>query len=204
MRNGQDRGDFRRHEQRQPYRDERRDRKAGVPWWVWLLGGLLLIGLLWLMFSSLNDSDVSTDDSNSNTSTSAGTGAGTGVGTAGSGSITAGSTDLLPLSSQGGGALQQYEGQNVQGSSVAVESVVSDEGLWVGESQEERMFVFLDLPGESGPDIDAGDTVSFSGTVEAVPQGFEERFGGIEAEEGADQLSSQGSYIEVTSLSREN
>jgi hypothetical protein len=202
MRNGQDRGDFRRHEQRRPYSDERRDRKAGVPWWVWLLGGLLLIGLLWLMFSGLNDSDVATDGSNTGTST--GTGAGTGAGATGSGTITAGSTDLLPLSSQDGGALQQYEGQNVEGNSVAVESVVSDEGLWVGESQEERMFVFLDLPGESGPDVDAGDMVSFSGTVEAVPQGFEDRFGGIEAEEGADQLSFQGSYIEVTSLNQEN
>ena len=142
-------------------------------------------------------------------STGASAGSGSEVGTvdgpdsggtaASSGTVTSSDgTDLLDLSGDSEG-LAGYEGTGVKGATAPVESVVGDETFWVGRSAEQRLFVFLNLEGESGPDIDAGDDVTFNGTVKALPDDFEQRFD-VSMEEGADQLEEQGRFIEVTDI----
>jgi hypothetical protein len=182
-------------ESRPVHRPERRDtdredrRRGGIPWWVWLLGLLALGVVLFMVFAgNIGDSD-SSQSSGESTSTSSATNDGT---------LSAGGTDLLPLASSGGD-LAQYEGETVDGRSVQVESVVSDEGFWVGDGSEERVFVLLDLAGESGPDFDAGDRLDLSGTVTTAPEGFADDLG-VTSEEGADLLGQQGTYVEATEV----
>lgn len=192
--------------------EEDRRRGGGVPWWVWLLG-LAAIGLvLFMVFAGGDamDGDADSTGTTSEGTDSTGTGAGetdtrdadadgtaTG-GTATDGTLSAAGMNLLSASSSGGD-LAQYEGESVEGRAVPVESVVSDEGFWVGNSTEERLFVFLDLEDESGPDVDAGDMVDLSGTVTATPDGFAESLG-VTDEEGALQMEQQGNYIEATQI----
>jgi hypothetical protein len=167
--------------------DERdRRRRGGIPWWVWLLG-LLALGLIaFMIFAGGTDEPSEGTGATGTEETSTG---------ADAGALTAGSTNLLSLAASGDD-LSQYEGESVTDEGVVVESVVGDEAIWVGNSPTERLFVFLDLQDESGPDINAGDRVDLSGTLEGVPSGFADELG-VTADEGADQLEEQGSYIKV-------
>ena len=177
-----------RTQRRTHYEDDRR-RRGGVPWWVWLLG-LLALGLIgFMIFAGL------TGDSEAGSAGTAAEGAGAAPA---EGTVSAEGTDLLPIASSDGD-LTQYEGRSVEARSVPVESVVSDEGFWVGNSVEERVFVRLALEGESGPDVDAGDRVDLSGTMTSAPDGFAESLG-VTPEEGADQLEQQGTYIEANEI----
>ena len=175
---------------------EAQSRRSGVPWWAWLLG-LLGIGLaLFMIFAGGDSGDGevgSTGAGGGETGVSSGAG-----GSAAEGTLTAEGADLLPLAASEGD-LRQYEGESIEGRSVAVESVVSDEGFWVGSGPQERVFVHLDLQGESGPEVDAGDRVDLSGTMTAAPEGFADSLG-VTDEEGAGQLEQQGSYIEATQI----
>jgi len=128
-------------------------------------------------------------------SASGGSGGGTG-GSGGSGSgsagasLRSGSTPLLPVPSTG---LASFAGRTATGTSAVVQSVVSDEGFWVGPSEQDRVFVMLAVQGESPQQITAGQRLSFTGTVERLvrdPASF-----GVEPAEGAKQLSSQGAYV---------
>jgi hypothetical protein len=195
-------------ERRTERRDEDSRRRGGVPWWAWLLGLLAIGALLFALFAG---GDSSTDAGGSagsqtteqnGTSGDAGGAAGSGeVGTAAApGTLSAGSTDLLPIAGSGGD-LGRYEGQAVEGNAVTVESVVGDEAVWIGKSPSERIFAWLNLKGESGPDIDAGDQVNLSGTVEHVSSGLGQDLG-VTSSEGVDQLEQQGSYVEVTQVEK--
>ncbi len=82
---------------------------------------------------------------------------------------------------------------------VEVQSVVSDEGFWVGSNEQQRMFVFLTMPGESGVDIDAGQSYNFTGTLRPLPLDFEQRFG-LAPADGVDLLRQQAHYVEVTQI----
>ena len=175
--------------------DERERRRGGTPWWVWLLG-LAALGLIaFMIFQGLNDDSSTAGGTTSGTTSQ---GAGTEAGTPGA--VVADGTDLLATSADAQ-TLGGYEGSQVEATDVTVESVTGDETFWVGESSDERLFVFLNLSGESGPDIDAGDEVSFSGTVEPLPVDFESRFD-ISADEGAGQLEEQGRYLQVTDITQ--
>lgn len=174
--------------------EEDRRRKGGIPWWVWLLG-LLAIGLILFMIFAGGDSDGDAGSVGTAGDETGGSGAGS---TVAEGTLSAAGTDLLPVSSSGS-ELAQYEGEVVEGRAVTVESVVADEGFWVGSSIQERVFVYLNLQDESGPDVDAGDQVDLSGTMTTVPEGFAESLG-VTEEEGAGQLEQQGSYIEATQI----
>lgn len=112
-----------------------------------------------------------------------------------SGSVVAGDAILLPLP---GGGLSTYDGQDVTGTSVPVESVVSDEGFWVGESQEERLFVQLNVSGESPFKVTKGQTVTLHGKL--TPLQGDPMSVGVTDAEGASQLRSEGSYILAGSL----
>jgi hypothetical protein len=93
--------------------------------------------------------------------------------------------------------LAAYADQPAEATSAPVESVVSDEGFWVGTSAEDRIFVRLVTGGAESPvQVEAGRPISFSGTVTTNPPDVETAFG-VTAAEGAALLTQQGHHIEV-------
>ncbi len=130
------------------------------------------------------------------TGTGADGGAGGAAGAA-AGTLTSGGANLL--GAEGAANLAAQSGQAAQGRGVNVQSVVSDEGFWVGSSEQDRVFVALDIQGESPFQVTAGEKVDLQGTVTALetPEAF-----GVTAAEGLDQLRQQGQYIRATSLER--
>lgn len=119
---------------------------------------------------------------------------------AGAGSVTSGGTPLLPIPS---GGLAAFGGHVAEGKGVNVESVVADEGFWIGSGPEERLFVLLTTEakgtkGESPFQVTAGQKIDFAGTVRPL-SGEPSRFG-VDRNEGADQLRQQGHYIELRSI----
>lgn len=122
-----------------------------------------------------------------------GTDAGAGGGAPG---LTAGDRDLLGLAA--GGSLAGAVGQPVNGTA-QVESVVSDEGFWVGSSPTERVFVFLTpqarrSSGESGFRVTAGQTVSLQGSTVAIGD-LPDAVAGVAEDEGLQQLRQQGALV---------
>ncbi len=107
--------------------------------------------------------------------------------------LVAGDALLLPLPPAG---LGPFSGQAVRGVGVLVYAVVADEGFWVGEDRDQRIYVaYQTIAGlESPPDIDAGQRVTFDGVVEPLPADLASRFR-ITEEEGAGQLQQQGYFI---------
>ena len=102
--------------------------------------------------------------------------------------------DLLALST---GSLLPHVGQDVRGT-VAVQSVVADEGFWVGDD-DARVYVHLSAAargggGESEASIDADDVVSLTGEVAAVADAQED-VAGVTVDEGRDELLAQGALV---------
>lgn len=130
-------------------------------------------------------------------STGGGSAAGSSGGAAGQpGTVTSEGTAILPTPA---GGLAAYTGKGAQARSVQVQSVVADEGFWIGSSETDRLFVFFaaDNAGtESKVQVEEGQTISFDGMVKPIPQDFTTAFE-VDAAEGADQLRQQGHYIEI-------
>lgn len=185
------------------------------PWWLLLLA-LLALGLLfWLLGRGGDDASNADGQAEDATSQNAGVegdaGAGAdaagdagGAGAAGDaaggaagqgkGQITAGNATVYPAA--GGVAINTLTGDKAVAKSVTVESVVSDEGFWAGDAND-RVFVRLRTGGdESGPQIKAGDRVDFTGSVKQHDASFAQKLG-VEGNEGAEELTSQGAHIEV-------
>jgi hypothetical protein len=89
-------------------------------------------------------------------------------------------------------------GQQVTGTSVPVQSVVSDEAFWVGTSEQDRMFVRLERGSESPFQVRAGENVSFTGTLTQADASVAQELG-VTEEEGASTLTNQGVYVDVPS-----
>ena len=107
--------------------------------------------------------------------------------------LTSNGDALLPLPAEG---LVASAGQPAEAKSVVVESVVSDEGFWVGDSAEERVFVRLVTAGAESPvQIEPGRRVSFTGTVTPNPPDVSTI--GVTPDEGAALLTQQAHHIEV-------
>lgn len=121
-------------------------------------------------------------------------GAASGASGAATSPLVSGSTALLPLPA---GGLAAYANQPAQATSVNVQSVVSDEGFWVGDSEANRVFVRLIQQGESPVQIEAGRKVSFTGTVKPNTPAIAE---GVEAAEGLAQFQQQGFHVETTAV----
>lgn len=119
---------------------------------------------------------------------------------AGAAGLLAGQQDLLSAS---GGSLTAQAGVPVTGTA-PVESVVSDEGFWVGRSASQRVFVFLTTQarrssGESGFQVRAGQTVALTGSVVTVEEA-PESVSGVTGEEGRAQLSRQGAFVSADTV----
>ena len=112
--------------------------------------------------------------------------------------LKAGDQDLVALA--GGGSLASAVGQPVTGTA-KVESVVSDEGFWVGSSATDRVFVYLtpqarQSSGESGFQVQAGQTVQLQGTTVAIGD-LPDAIAGVEEAEGLSQLRQQGALVQA-------
>lgn len=121
--------------------------------------------------------------------------------TAGASPLSAGNQAILPVPAAGLAALS---GQAVTGTSVPVESVVADEGFWVGSSATERVFVFLtpearSSQGESPFQVEAGQRITLEGTL--IPLPGDPASLGVDATEGADQLAQQGQLVQAARVS---
>ncbi|HZG94584.1 MAG TPA: hypothetical protein VEZ46_07715 [Mycobacteriales bacterium] len=202
-------------------------RHHGLGWLPWLLLGLLaLLALLtFLLVRNVGDegdrSGVdTTNDRAGSTAGQSGTGqtgtgqaavspttgpAGTGdtaAGAAGAAALTSGGKDLLAASA-GKAGLEAYAGKEAVGRAVEVQSVVANEGFWVGSSERERVFVFLtpearNSEGESPFQVKAGQQVNLTGSVDKLPSDLTPF--GVDKSEGADQLRRQGSYVKATKI----
>lgn len=95
-----------------------------------------------------------------------------------------------------GDTLAPYVGRPVEVQGARVESVPADEGFWIGDGPERRLWVQLTEVGESPAVVRAGQSVSFLGAVVATPTGFATAVG-VDAAEGADHLQRQGAHLEV-------
>lgn len=127
-------------------------------------------------------------------------GGGTGV-TPGTATLTAAGQAILPLPAAG---LAPLATSPVAGTAVPVESVVSDEGFWVGTNTTDRLFVVLTPEargsgGESPFQVEGGQSIALQGTLVALPDGGPAILG-VESSEGADQLANQGYVIEATQV----
>lgn len=116
----------------------------------------------------------------------------------GAGSLTAAGEPLLPLSgSAPDGTLSAYDGRAVKATGVTVQSVPADEGFWVGSSTTDRVWVQLvGKAGESPYQVKAGKQVTFTGQLVPNPPSFADTVG-VDAKEGAAQLTRQKNHIEV-------
>jgi RNA polymerase sigma factor (sigma-70 family) len=104
---------------------------------------------------------------------------------------------VLPTSAS---RLESHVGKRVRAHAMIVESVPSDEGFWIG-SKGARVFVRLAMhgPRESPIRIEAGERVTFTGTLKRHRSGFA-RHHGVAEVEGAGELRRSPQHI-VVSLS---
>jgi hypothetical protein len=131
-------------------------------------------------------------------STSAPAAGAAGAGAAGSSPLTANGTALLPLATAApGGTLTAFVGQDATSKGVTVQSVPDvEDGLWVGTSPTDRVWVTLIDDAEPPYTIALGDKVNFVGKVVANPPSFAAS-AGLSAADGAAQLDTQAAHIEV-------
>lgn len=173
------------------------------PWWLLLLALALIALVAFLVTRGGGDDADGTASQQEAAEDADGTAGGDeGAGGAGGnpdvqpGKITAGGATVYPLSE--GLTVGDYDGQKVVGKGVPVESVVADEGFWVGQSADDRIFVLLtDADAESAPEIQPGDTIDFKGEVVAHGDDFAQRVG-VEGNEGAQRLNALAGHVEIS------
>ena len=127
-------------------------------------------------------------------------GAGASGGASGAALTVGGQDDLLALT---GASLAGRSGQPVSGTA-EVQSVVSDEGFWVGSSTDERVYVFLTpaarkANGESNFTVKAGQTVQVEGEL-ATTASSPKSLTGVTGGEGLSQLKNQGAFVQASSV----
>lgn len=179
---------------------DKRKYKTPLGWLPWLLLGLLAALLLLALLAGR----LAGDDEPA--SGAAGTGsqsADRGSNTTSAGTLTVAGSDLL-ASRADLGKLGNLDGQAAVGRGARVQSVVADEGFWVGSSAAERVFVYLTPEarksnGESGFQVKAGQSIDLTGTVVRLGAEGAERLG-VTDSEGARQLVAQRAYVSASSV----
>jgi hypothetical protein len=181
-------------------------RKAPLGWLPWAALALAALLALVMLLVALNVTDVGDDrgvdvtDDPSGQAAAAPAPAPAPAADAGTVVAANGGASLLPVPGDGLGG---YAGQTVQGRGVVVQSVVADEGFWVGADETNRLFVHLSdaakaSQGESPFQVKAGQRVDFTGIVTPAPADAGAL--GVTAAEGADRLRTQGQYLELSSV----
>lgn len=88
-------------------------------------------------------------------------------------------------------------GERVRGTAVPVLSVPADEGFWIGDAGQGRIWIQLTrVGGESPARIRRNDTVTFTGVVTRNGAGFARQVG-VGASEDAALLTRQGAHLTV-------
>jgi hypothetical protein len=170
------------------------------PWWLLLLG-LVLIALV-ATLALRDDSGEATTSPDQETAADVEDATGADDEAAGAddtatiedtrlGTITAGGATLYPV--QEGLTIADFDGVDVTGRAMPVESVVTDTGFWVGTSDEDRIFVLVT---GSAIDLEPGNTIDFDGVVVEHGRNFAERIG-VERNEGARRLTDLAGHVEV-------
>jgi hypothetical protein len=181
----------------------------------WLVPAVILIALL--MFLSLGrcsgdgtivgavrgGGTAQTPSSAVPSGAGAGSGSGSGVDqapeTADPGTVAASNGLILPLAfGVGVGSdLAKFAGHRAIGNNVPVQSVVADEGFWIGTSDHDRIWVqLIGPPPESPYTVRKGDRVSFNAAVVPNGRGFARRVG-CNRSEGSEMLTDQGQHLDV-------
>lgn len=119
---------------------------------------------------------------------------------AGGSRLTVADSDLLSLAR---GSLTDQVGGPVTGTA-PVQSVVSDEGFWVGPGQTQRVFVHLSTEarrsqGESPFRVTAGQQVMITGTLTANSSDSQATAGVTDAE-GLALLRQQGAFVQAMTI----
>lgn len=175
-----------------PYRRKR----PGLVWWLWALALAVAIVVSALLVKRLTDGG-----SGNGTSTAARVGTlgapgdspgGTQAG--GRSSLRAGSKDLLALARGGGSLAAAASAGTVTGKGLRVRRRVDDTGFFVGRSQADSVFVEVEKKGLTKVKLAAGDTVSFSGTLE---RNLETETYGLRAGQGAEQFRAQRFHVKT-------
>lgn len=191
-----------------PVPEDRRRRRTPLAWLPWAAFGLIaaIVLLSLLVMSSVGgdgpaDGQPTAGQAAPGGDAAAGQPAAPAAAAPAPAALTVGDQDLLALAA--GGGLGGVVGQPVTGTA-RVESVVSDEGFWVGSSPTDRVFVYLtpearQTSGESGFRVTAGQTVQLTGTTAAVDQA-PEAVAGVAEDEGLGQLRQQGSLVRAESV----
>ena len=109
------------------------------------------------------------------------------------GQVVAEGIGVLPLPPER--SLKRFAGRLVEANTVEVQSVVSDEGFWIGRSAGQRVFVRLLASGESRPNVTAAARVSFIGVMRRNPP--EASSLGVTGAEGAKLLDLERYHIQV-------
>ena len=162
-----------------------------------LLLGLLALILLVVLLVALIDGDDDGDGDNGGTATETEQPAGGGA-PSGGGTLVAERTTLLSVPADG---LRPVVGRAAQGSGVVVQSVVENEGFWVGSSGRDRLYVEYGAEvGENEPGSlpKKGDRVDLTGPVRAAPDD-PERVLHLNAQD-AELVRSQGAYINASTV----
>ncbi len=182
---------------------DQRKKKGGA--WLWWLLGLLALVLLAILLISLLGGD---DDEQSATATPTPTpsaqstpepATGAPAGAAGAGTLTARNESLLPVPA---GGLGDFETEQATGQGVSVQSVVKDEGFWVGSSAEDR--VYVEYGGDVGADETqgfepkVGDKVDLTGELRPAPENPGQTLN--LPDQAARQVSRQGAYVNADSV----
>jgi hypothetical protein len=92
--------------------------------------------------------------------------------------------------------LAELAGQRVTARRVRVLSVPADEGFWVGDGPDARVWVEFSSSGESPVRIRPGQRVSFVGEVVRHDQGFARQVGAADRGD-AGALARQGAHLVV-------
>lgn len=198
---------------------------GGIPWWVWLLGALLLLLLLGLLSRGCNDPNDNAANANANTAnlnanantnanlnTNTNANANARIATQGVGAATGERvTDVNIFGSTAD--KQSLAGRRVDVQNVRVNRVLSDRVFTVTSGSGE-MFVLLDdkldSPGGKESQIRAkeGQLVNLGGTFQAIPARSQEvnddrRDGDLNAREFR-QMSGQQIYLHATEARNAN
>ena len=154
-----------------------RRRGGGVPWWAWLIGlallGLLALWLLGNLGGNNNGATGANGGSGAGAAQTAGNGAGGGANASGDTGGAAGGGAITEVTEISGAADSgSVAGRDVEIEEATVQSVTGDITFVVGSGEQDEVFVRMDEDasgGEQGIQIEEGQTVSLTGTVEEVP-----------------------------------
>ena len=148
------------------------EKRSGTPWWLWLLGLLLLAGLIWLLIGLFNDDADEADVALNDTTEQVVEEPMQGAGAAATGAITSAATLF------GASSVQSMVGREVDLSGLSVGSVMGDSTFVVSpQSGSGQMLVALNEvipaapPGAEGRyDVTEGQTIDLAGTVREMSQ----------------------------------